>query len=190
LRYEQLGRADHWTSRWQLGTGGPLDIERTRHQENSGTRGANAIADQTKKLGTGPWKRTEAGASVVRKSLASRLQTLLRRLRVNWRVRRHSVPWSRIRRQRLQVPNKGASRFSVFVASEVVLATFDPGGCERVVAQHGVERLVESRQVPLDDVGRAAGGESSGVHHLGCRQRVVRLACCAARPSVEVKFIR
>jgi len=41
----------------------------------------------------------------------------------------------------LQVPNKGASRFSVFIASEVVLATFDPGGCERVVAQHGVDGL-------------------------------------------------
>ena len=24
---------------WQLGTGGPLDIERTRHQENSGHQG-------------------------------------------------------------------------------------------------------------------------------------------------------
>ena len=92
--------------------------------------------------------------------LASRLQTLLHSLCANWRLHPHSFDKRRISSQRFQVPDEGASRFSVFIASEVVLATCDPGGRERVVAHHGVERIVEGRQVPLDDIGRAAGGES------------------------------
>ena len=92
--------------------------------------------------------------------LSSRLQRLLRSWCANCQLRRHSFHRHRIRGQRLQVPDKGVSRFSVVVAAEVVVATLDPGGCERVVAQHGVERIIQGRQVPLDDVRRAAGGES------------------------------
>ena len=82
---------------------------------------------------------------VVGDLLASRLQMLLRSLYANGRHRWHSFYKRRIRRQRLHVPDKSSSRFSVFIASEVVLATSDPVGCDRVVAQHGVERIVDGR---------------------------------------------
>jgi hypothetical protein len=118
----------------------------------------SAILSSPRRSGARPGRHSNRCAKSV--LVASSLQTLLRSLYASWRLRQHNFHRRRIPGQRLQVPDKGASRFSVFIASEVALATFEPGRCKRVVAQHGVERIVKGRQVPLDDIGRDAGGKS------------------------------
>ena len=108
----------------------------------------------------GSWPpRRSTSRHTDRRSLASRLQRLFRDLYRKWQVHwgRFRGPWGG---QRLQVTDEGPCRFSVVIATEVILPSFDADSCERIGAQHGIERIVKCRQIPLDDVRRTAGGEA------------------------------